>query len=52
MHPSPEERLHTQTQVGDRGVPCEVLGGVVERDGEALVRGNGSELCPPLSLEL
>jgi hypothetical protein len=34
----PEEWLHTHIRTEGRGVPCEVLEGVVGRDGDALVR--------------
>jgi hypothetical protein len=48
-HFDPKEWLHTHILTDDRGVPFEVLEGVVESDGDWLVRGSVTGLCPPLS---
>jgi hypothetical protein len=43
----PEEWLHMQILTEDRRVPCEVLDWVLGSDGDGLVRGSESGLCPP-----
>jgi hypothetical protein len=46
-----EEWLHRRITAEGRGVPCEVLEGVVGSDGDRFVRESVPGGCPPLSVK-